>query len=130
MDLVNAWCPSGSKEDVRFPGTRVTDDCEPPCRCWKPNLGPLKEQPAFLPAKPALQPLGSLLLSKDHTQLVRGRTGVVTCVYSFCTSKGENISLVIVGFSSGLGVPVEMTELGLPVLLVKAKSWENSSFQI
>ena len=44
VDLVNAWCPSGSKEDVRFPGTRVTDDYEPPCGSWELKLHCLYEQ--------------------------------------------------------------------------------------
>lgn len=33
-----------SEEVVRAPGTVVNDVCEPPCVCWKPNLGPLEEQ--------------------------------------------------------------------------------------
>ena len=37
-------------------GTGVTDHCELPCRYWKLNLGPLKEQPVFLTTESSLQP--------------------------------------------------------------------------
>ena len=30
-----------------FPETGVTDDCEPPRRCWESNLGPSEEQPVL-----------------------------------------------------------------------------------
>lgn len=33
----------------------VTRDCEPPCRCWEFNLGPLQVQPVLLTAGPSLQ---------------------------------------------------------------------------
>jgi hypothetical protein len=36
-----------SEEDVLFSGSRTTDDCEPPCRFWELNPGPLEEQPVF-----------------------------------------------------------------------------------
>lgn len=40
---VHDWCPGVPEEGVRFPGTRVTDACEPPCGCWESNIGPLEE---------------------------------------------------------------------------------------
>jgi hypothetical protein len=39
---------------VGSPGTRVLDSWEPPCGCWEPNLGPLKEQPVFFTMEPSL----------------------------------------------------------------------------
>ena len=34
----------------------ITDGCEPPCRCWELNSGPLEEQPVLLTTEPPLQP--------------------------------------------------------------------------
>jgi hypothetical protein len=42
-------------EDVRFPETGVTDNCQLPCGCWELNLGPLEEQLVLLTAEPSLQ---------------------------------------------------------------------------
>lgn len=36
--------PAVPVEDIRFPGTRVKDGCEPPW-CWEPMLGPLQSEP-------------------------------------------------------------------------------------
>jgi hypothetical protein len=36
-------------EGVRYPGTGVTDGCEPPCRCWELNPESLEGQPLSLP---------------------------------------------------------------------------------
>jgi hypothetical protein len=33
----------------------ITDDYEPPCRCWELNLGPLKEKPMHLTGEPSFQ---------------------------------------------------------------------------
>jgi hypothetical protein len=41
-------------EDIRFPGTGVTDRCELPCRCWGLNRGPLEERPVLLTTKKSL----------------------------------------------------------------------------
>lgn len=30
-------------EAIGSPGTRVTDDCEPPWKCWGSNLGPQED---------------------------------------------------------------------------------------
>jgi hypothetical protein len=38
-------------------------DCEPPCRCWEPNPGPLKERQMLLTTEPSLQPQGLLIRS-------------------------------------------------------------------
>lgn len=32
------------EDSIGSPGTGVTDDCEPPCGCWKWDLHPLEEQ--------------------------------------------------------------------------------------
>lgn len=37
-----AWCQES--ECIKSPGTGVIDGCEPPCECWKLNLGLLQEQ--------------------------------------------------------------------------------------
>lgn len=44
-----------SEEGVRCSGTGVSDDCESPCGCWEPNLGPLEEQPVLLTIEPLFQ---------------------------------------------------------------------------
>lgn len=43
-----------SEEGIRSPETEVTGGCEPPCRCWEPNSGPLQEQQMHLTAKHAM----------------------------------------------------------------------------
>jgi hypothetical protein len=45
---VCASCQWRTEMGVRFPGTRITDRCEAPCRWWDPNPDPLKEQPVHL----------------------------------------------------------------------------------
>ena len=42
-------------EDVRYPGTGVTDSCELPCGCWELNPGALEEQAVLLTTEPSLQ---------------------------------------------------------------------------
>ena len=39
---ISLQCPKKPKEDVRYPGTRVTDQPEPLCRYWEPITGFLK----------------------------------------------------------------------------------------
>lgn len=29
----NGWCPQRSEEAIGFPGTKITNGCEPPSRC-------------------------------------------------------------------------------------------------
>jgi hypothetical protein len=41
VNQIHACCPQRPEEDVRSPGTRDTDVCEMPCRCWGSNIGPL-----------------------------------------------------------------------------------------
>ena len=41
-------------EDVRCPGTGVTDSSELPCGCWDLNPGSLEEQSMLLTAEPSL----------------------------------------------------------------------------
>lgn len=45
-----------SEVDTRSPGTRVMDDCELLCRCWKSNPSPPQKH-ALLITEPALQPI-------------------------------------------------------------------------
>ena len=37
--------PMTPEESIRSDGPGIKDDCEPPCGCFKSNLGPLNEQP-------------------------------------------------------------------------------------
>ena len=37
------------------PGTRITDNCGPPCKCWELNLEPLEEQSVLLTVELFLQ---------------------------------------------------------------------------
>lgn len=47
-------CRSGECQES--PGPTVTDDGEPPCGCWEPNQGPLKEQQVVFTAVLSLMP--------------------------------------------------------------------------
>lgn len=47
--------PRRAKDDSDFPGTRVTDRCKLPCRCWNSNLGPLEELSGSLTSEPLFQ---------------------------------------------------------------------------
>lgn len=38
-----------SEKGVRCPRTEVTDDCQPPCGCWEPKVGPLHERMSHSP---------------------------------------------------------------------------------
>lgn len=51
------------EEGMRSPGPGVTDNFEPPCRCWEWNPDARKEQPELLTAEPSLQP--SNIIFKD-----------------------------------------------------------------
>lgn len=42
-------------------GTDVTVSCEPPCRLWELNLGPLDEMSVILTTEPSFQPLKHFL---------------------------------------------------------------------
>lgn len=53
--------PVGAKEDIGLLGTGVPGGCEPPCRCWEVNPGPLEEHPGLLMSKPSLQPLALII---------------------------------------------------------------------
>ena len=48
-------------EGVRFPGSRVIDDCEPPREYWELNLGPLEGQPVLLTSELSLQSVANTL---------------------------------------------------------------------
>lgn len=76
-----AWCPWKTEEDIRSPGTGVTDGCKPPCRFWGTEPGssaratsafnhscvstapPLPSPPLPPPLSPPLLSLFSLLSS-------------------------------------------------------------------
>lgn len=51
-----AWCLWMS-DYVTYARTRVMGGCEPTCRYWELNLGPLKEQQILLTIQPSLQSL-------------------------------------------------------------------------
>ena len=44
VDHGYTWYLQRSEENVRSPGTGVTDGCEPPREYWKLKLGPLGKQ--------------------------------------------------------------------------------------
>jgi hypothetical protein len=48
------WYPQRSEEGIRFPGTGVTDGCEPLCECRESNLGSLEEHPVLLTVEACL----------------------------------------------------------------------------
>lgn len=54
---------SGHKRVADSPKTGDTSTCMPQCGCWKPNTGPLQEQPVLLTSVPSLQPQTILLAS-------------------------------------------------------------------
>lgn len=57
-----ARCQWRPQEDVRPPGTEVTNACQSPCGCWELNLGPLEEQSGLLTGESYLSgPLSFLL---------------------------------------------------------------------
>ena len=47
------WCLKEPEEAIRSP-----TNCEPPCSCWEPNLGPLslKKQYVLLVTESSIQP--------------------------------------------------------------------------
>ena len=45
------------ERDIRSPGATVIDGCEPPCRFWELDSGPVEKQPMFLITEPSLQSL-------------------------------------------------------------------------
>lgn len=53
----NAWCLGRLEEDIRSPGTQVTDRCELLFHFWESNLGPQEESSKCSLPGPSLQPL-------------------------------------------------------------------------
>lgn len=39
------WCSRKSKEGIKFPETKPTRSCGPPCSSWQSNQNPLEEWP-------------------------------------------------------------------------------------
>lgn len=62
MHCMHSWCSWKPEEGVRFPGTEVTNSCEPQCGDWEFNTSPWEDQEALLTAKPFLQPLLSMFV--------------------------------------------------------------------
>lgn len=54
MHHVHAWPLKTPENVVECPGTQVTDNCEPLCKCWETNPGLLQEQ-VFCTAESSLQ---------------------------------------------------------------------------
>jgi E3 ubiquitin-protein ligase NEDD4 len=44
---VGAWCLWRPDESAGSSETGLTDDCEPPCRCWELNPSPLQKSESF-----------------------------------------------------------------------------------
>lgn len=52
---LHAWCWQRPEEGIVFPGTEVTDGCEPPHGCWEAEPGSsLQEQRVLLIFEPTL----------------------------------------------------------------------------
>lgn len=51
----NGWCHGGRKGD-QINWNWCYECCEPPCRFWEPNSGPLGEQQMLSSAEPGLLP--------------------------------------------------------------------------
>lgn len=47
-------CLKGSEDNSGSPRTGVIDVCKILCGSWKPNLGPLPDQPVLLTNEPSL----------------------------------------------------------------------------
>lgn len=54
----------GQKEDLRSPGTGITDDCVLPCGCCEQNPGPPEEQLVLLTTEPCIQPQHQVSVGK------------------------------------------------------------------
>lgn len=65
--------PVGAKEDISLLGTGVPVGCEPPCRCWEVNPGPLEEHPVLLTSKPSLQPLALIIIFLNNLILWKNK---------------------------------------------------------
>ena len=50
-------------DEVRSPGTGVSNSCELPCGCWELNPDTLEEPPVLLTAEPSLQPQSQVFLN-------------------------------------------------------------------
>lgn len=62
---------------IEYFGTGVTASCEPLCRCWESNPGPLQEQSALLTS--VLSSFQSLYIFNVHpTPLGKGRVGTAS----------------------------------------------------
>lgn len=62
-------CPWRPEKDIIFPGTGVTDICEPPYGCWNLNLGPPQEQQEFLTPRPSILPWATLCFDAARVTL-------------------------------------------------------------
>ena len=51
------WRLDGS---ITSPEVIVRDGCEPLCRCWELNVGPLEEQILLFTNEPSLLPTGNI----------------------------------------------------------------------
>lgn len=49
------WCSERSGEYIQFPGTVVTEGCEPAHGCWDSNPCPMQEQQVLSTMEPSLQ---------------------------------------------------------------------------
>lgn len=58
-----------SEKGFRSFGAEVTEGCEPPCACWRLDLGPLGEQLVLLTVDPSLRPLEISFLIKKKKKM-------------------------------------------------------------
>lgn len=98
---------SRREHGISSPGTGVTDCCEPLCRCWEQNLGPLQKQPVLGAAEPALQPC--------HLQVLTGQSYIFMKTPAIlCLFKG---SLVVPASLNCQAGPVFPSLLSVPSLV-------------
>ena len=61
-----AWHPRKSEKGIRCPGTGVKNGYEPPCGCWKSNLGSSVRAVNALNGEPSTQSPKNMILKTDY----------------------------------------------------------------
>lgn len=84
---VCSWCQLRLQRRIRFPGTGVTDLCEPRCGCWESTPGPLGEQSGLFAAESFLQPALNIISFK-FIYLFRDRVSLCSPVTPYIDQAG------------------------------------------
>lgn len=81
------------KGGVGSPGAGVTDGCEPPCRYWNVNLGPLKDQQLLLTTETSVWPpvliLSAGVSGNRRLYGIVSQVETVSCCGQLCKSTCE-----------------------------------------